>query len=75
MKVTIALALVTSSCSQLGMVEIAELVYVFTAIAAWTYGGRAVAESMARGSTPTPTAPAPPSFGPGPAPASPVSPR
>ena len=60
MKVTIALALVTSSLSHLGMTEVAELVYVLTAIAAWTFGGRAIAKAMSRESTRPVAPPSPP---------------
>ena len=46
MRLTIVLALVTSGFSQFGLIELAELTYVAAAVAAWTYGGRAIASAM-----------------------------
>ncbi len=50
MKITIVLAMITTGIVHLGMTELAELVYVVTAAAAWTYGGRAINEAMSRDS-------------------------
>lgn len=48
MKATIVLAFVTSGLVQLGVGEAAELSYAATAFAAWTFGGRAIAEMVSR---------------------------
>ena len=48
MRATIALALLTGGLTQLGVTDIAELAYILTAIAGWTYGGRAIPETILR---------------------------
>jgi hypothetical protein len=53
MKITIGLAVVTSSLSHLGMTGLAELTYVVTTAAAWTDGGRAIATALSRESVDT----------------------
>ncbi len=56
MKATIVLALATSGLTQLGVTEVAELTYLAAAVAAWIYGGRAIANAMsgARVQVPSP---------------------
>ena len=59
MKTTIVLALATSGLTKLGVTEVAELTYLAAAVAAWTYGGRAIANAMSGTRVQVPSPPPP----------------